>query len=214
VVCDFAWFSPVRDAMVERLADPDACADPGRALLDLSATVERWRRAMLRAPLAEDGVARALAEARDTSAPSDDASPDDEALRALAAACRDVLAPLARAPRPPPLTDAVIGALDAIAEGRPVPAGDPEESALLRRAWRARLFGNGCLVEGRPHTALARMALAWLVTRHVGGTRWDVGNVVAARRLETPYPPLLQAMLPFDAAARGIVVAAVARIRG
>lgn len=202
---DAGWFLPLQRALVEDVS----AIHPAVSLRHMGARVEAWATALRCAPLVEGGLEAELARALAAEVAPWPASPDGAgALAALAAELRDLYAAAMASPAPPPFSAELVAALDAVSAGAPLPPADPAEAELFARSFESSLFGARALLAGRPLAALLRLAIGWLVARHVAGTReLGFGHMVAARRVWMPWEPAHRALLRAEPRARAILAA-------
>lgn len=205
VPCDLAWFLPVLDAMVARVADEAHPVDTLRMSGAILATAER---ALRRCPISVtgpwDALEVALASPLSTPAPTR-AIEGRAALVELPRAFAEIFAaPLAQPGRKaPPFTREIVAALSRVADaadgGAPLPPEDPATRPLWALSFRQHLFGQRALVDGRPRAALLRLCLDWLVARaHPGGE--SAGHVLTARRLDMPWQPVHRLLVGAESA--------------
>jgi hypothetical protein len=203
--CDLAWFLPVLDTMVARVADD---AHPVDTLRLLGATFAAAELALRRCPITATGPQDALAAVFASPPPLSAPTRGVEGRAALTELPR-ALAQIFAAPlsqpggRAPPFTREIVAALLRVAEaadgGAPLPPEDPATRPLWALSFRQHLFGQRALVEGRPRAALLRLCLDWLVARaHPEGER--AGHVLAARRLDMPWQPVHRLLVSAESA--------------
>jgi hypothetical protein len=205
--CDLAWFLPVLDALVTRVADD---VSPVATLRGIGAGLTAAITSLRRCPLTEDGPRAAAAAARDAAARDAVAAPGARveeghaAIVAISRALAEIFAaPLSGPGAAPPYTAEIVAALrrleDAAGGGPALPAEDPATRALWALAFRQRLFGQRALVDGRPRPAALRLCFDWLVARACpAGER--AGHLLAARRLDMPWQPVHRLFIQAESA--------------
>jgi hypothetical protein len=200
LVCDYGFYLPMERRLLDAVG-----ADPAPVTIRrLGRMLDAWRTAVRTCPLREGEPDASVEAALATEAPP--APPTPEAIAPVAAELRDAFAAGLSLPSPPPFTRAICAALDRIARGDPLPPGDPDEPELFRLSARQRLFGPRSLVSGRPMAGLLRLAFDWLLTRYAG-ERFDDGHLLATRRLDMPWPPIVRVFVQHEASTRGILEA-------
>lgn len=202
---DTSWFLALQDTWVAGVEE----AAPADTLRALGARFARWSAALRAFPLVDGEPEGTLAAA--LSEPVAPWTPDDAGLprlRALAAELRDLFAAVDQSPNPPPFGKPLVAALRRLADGDPLPPPDADEPARMRLSLRGSLFGHRALVEGRPGAALLRLALSWLVARHVAAEHGPaLGHMVAARRLGMPWAPMQRVFVRADTDTKVILLA-------